>query len=472
METEFKRDALYEEVWATPLTRLATKYGLSDNGLRKVCKAMNIPLPRAGHWAKIAAGHQVARPSLPTEADRTTFRSDPPQQKWQFQKPEDKTWLAQQLAFERRAENTIALEAQPQIWHPIAAKLRGLIRQTEKDVARWREMAEARRRPTRRQNPEPDFESWRWNSFLSDGQLLMHAPLRVTPLGQERALLIVNALCIGAEARDFAVGLNKERTRITLDGHGAILTIRLTEQLKLEGLVPKLLVGLVPDAGTQRVPTGILKIFLEGGTSEIKIADDQTSPLETSLNRAFERVWAQVVRYREAQRENEDRRRQWQLAEERRKADAQRAANERQMREALLQMRETLLSEAADWQRSETVRQYVAHVSERNAKISPNGASTESVLGWSKWALAVAEELDPTTKRIAKLRGDSATAEQTENPGLPTALQSVSRQPGHALFAPYQPEQPGRNVCPQQEDMSRGKQCDGDSADTGSLKAE
>jgi hypothetical protein len=45
MSIEFERIALYEEVWTTPLIRLAEKYYLSDNGLRKVCKALNIPVP-------------------------------------------------------------------------------------------------------------------------------------------------------------------------------------------------------------------------------------------------------------------------------------------------------------------------------------------------------------------------------------------------------------------------------------------
>jgi hypothetical protein len=73
MEIEFERLALYEEVWSTPLTKLGEKYGMSDNGIRKVCKAMNIPLPKVGHWARVEAGQDVARTELPTEADLTTF---------------------------------------------------------------------------------------------------------------------------------------------------------------------------------------------------------------------------------------------------------------------------------------------------------------------------------------------------------------------------------------------------------------
>ena len=44
-----KREELYEEVWSTPLTQLCAKYGLSDNGLRKVCKRLNVPIPWRGY---------------------------------------------------------------------------------------------------------------------------------------------------------------------------------------------------------------------------------------------------------------------------------------------------------------------------------------------------------------------------------------------------------------------------------------
>ena len=43
-----KREELYEEVWSTPFTRLCAKYGLSDNGLRKVRKRLNVPVPEGG----------------------------------------------------------------------------------------------------------------------------------------------------------------------------------------------------------------------------------------------------------------------------------------------------------------------------------------------------------------------------------------------------------------------------------------
>jgi len=68
------RKELYDLVWSEPMTTLCKRFGLSDNGLRKHCKAMNIPMPQIGYWSKINAGHKPAKPVLPTE-DKNTKRS-------------------------------------------------------------------------------------------------------------------------------------------------------------------------------------------------------------------------------------------------------------------------------------------------------------------------------------------------------------------------------------------------------------
>lgn len=44
---------LHKMVWTEPLSTLAKKYALSDNGFRKLCKKNNIPLPKNGYWQKL-----------------------------------------------------------------------------------------------------------------------------------------------------------------------------------------------------------------------------------------------------------------------------------------------------------------------------------------------------------------------------------------------------------------------------------
>jgi hypothetical protein len=59
------RSKLYELVWSKPVTELAKDFGISDVALAKRCRAINIPLPPRGYWARIAAGQKPKRPALP-----------------------------------------------------------------------------------------------------------------------------------------------------------------------------------------------------------------------------------------------------------------------------------------------------------------------------------------------------------------------------------------------------------------------
>lgn len=61
-----ERKKLFDEVWKEPVIKVAKEYGLSDNGLRKRCNKLKIPLPPMGYWAKLQAGKKVAnKPELP-----------------------------------------------------------------------------------------------------------------------------------------------------------------------------------------------------------------------------------------------------------------------------------------------------------------------------------------------------------------------------------------------------------------------
>ncbi len=59
------RDALYKEVWDTPMRQLAKRYDLSDVGLAKICRKMDIPTPPRGYWAKRTNGQHVKKMNLP-----------------------------------------------------------------------------------------------------------------------------------------------------------------------------------------------------------------------------------------------------------------------------------------------------------------------------------------------------------------------------------------------------------------------
>ena len=82
--TTLTRQELYEAVWETPMSRLATQYGISGNGLAKICDRLNVPYPPRGYWAKKAAGKRVVKLRLPVAngqtATKATINPTPPAQ--------------------------------------------------------------------------------------------------------------------------------------------------------------------------------------------------------------------------------------------------------------------------------------------------------------------------------------------------------------------------------------------------------
>ena len=173
MEITFQRNSLYEEVWAVPLVQLAKKYGLSDNGIRKVCKAMAIPLPTARHWAKVAAGKTIPKVPLPAEAKRTTFTSRIAAPEDSFRLPEDDEWLDARVAFEKQAENQIQFNLKPRRWHPVIAPLRETLQAEAKELPRFKREAEMEEKNAAARR-SLNLNGWKWRSFLHSGQLLCH----------------------------------------------------------------------------------------------------------------------------------------------------------------------------------------------------------------------------------------------------------------------------------------------------------
>ena len=42
------REDLYRLVWETPMSRLGAHYGISGNGLKKICDRLQVPYPPRG----------------------------------------------------------------------------------------------------------------------------------------------------------------------------------------------------------------------------------------------------------------------------------------------------------------------------------------------------------------------------------------------------------------------------------------
>jgi len=88
-EIILKREELYHQVWSNPLIKLAKSYNLSDNGLRKICVKMDIPLPPAGYWMKLQFDKKVEKTPLPApkSVTRLEYIIDPTIEKNRIVKP-------------------------------------------------------------------------------------------------------------------------------------------------------------------------------------------------------------------------------------------------------------------------------------------------------------------------------------------------------------------------------------------------
>jgi hypothetical protein len=76
------RETLYEQVWKTPISRLAADYGISDVALAKICKKLDVPIPGRGYWARVTNGQKVKQPKLPkaragTRTEYTIAKHEP-----------------------------------------------------------------------------------------------------------------------------------------------------------------------------------------------------------------------------------------------------------------------------------------------------------------------------------------------------------------------------------------------------------
>ncbi|MCC6913573.1 MAG: hypothetical protein IT566_07710 [Rhodospirillaceae bacterium] len=62
---EFTREQLYELVWSEAMVKIASRFGLSDFGLKKICRRHGIPVPGRGYWRKLETGKRVKKTPLP-----------------------------------------------------------------------------------------------------------------------------------------------------------------------------------------------------------------------------------------------------------------------------------------------------------------------------------------------------------------------------------------------------------------------
>lgn len=402
MELKFERDVLYREVWSTPISTLAKKYGISDNGLRKVCVALEVPLPIRGHWAKIAAGHKIPTPTLPATSGRTHFVCRGANTDGSAAYPWKDEKLQSQFLLEADPQNAIFVPAELEKPHRLVVAAAKAVRAERDKLIRSRERANRPRKPN-----EPwrfDMSPANWHEYERHGHIELSEdvlPLRVSLEATDRALRIWDAILKACESRGLHVSVEPRLMKVSDGIHH--VGLRISE--KVDRITRPASWGGRETVKSQ--PTGRLRIFVVG-SYETKIEDLPEHLLELQLNEVLQRIyrglatrraWDKAFEKKQREKAEAAKAREQALAAEAKATRLREEELRRQQAEqaAAAERERLLIAEAASWRDAETIRAYATHL---KATAAVESAPTPALTAWLAWADTVADKLDPTSKRL------------------------------------------------------------------------
>lgn len=332
--TILTRKELYDLVWSASMVALSKKYAISDNGLRKICQRMNIPLPTNGHWMKLQFGKKVKVLALPENysGDTTITLS---------LRTEDDTANSERslLLNEIKNDTRLVLTVPYQLRYPDP-----LIVTAKESLTK---------------NDSHFHEGMVFSSF--DG-----LDIRVTPKNVKRALLFMDTLIKAIKARGGNISLRNRFTYAEVKGQSFRIVLReKTKRVMHPG-----------KNYADYEPTNILYFKYDGYTS--REWKDGTQPLENYIPAIIARLETASDELTFIQEKN-----QRHFAELRRKEQLIIDAAARKEKEHA-DFKE-LLTSVDRWEKAGLIRRYIDEVEVRG------GATAE----WLNWARKKADWYDP-----------------------------------------------------------------------------
>lgn len=360
-----QRQALYDQVWAQPMTKVAKEYGISNVALAKICKKLNVPCPWRGYWRRKETGKSVKPLPLPPNSDPT-----------------------KQVATIHR---TIRPDAVVQMSEDAVLRIN-----TEEAAEQKIEV------PDRLTSPhhllKVHLEEWRSAKVDDYGAIwagdIRQLNIRVSPKSLARAVRIMDTIFKALEARGHQVGIQ--------DGYKKTLGVRVNGQPIEFGLEEKFQrIDRPVDKSRRPDPWGYRRYeYVSTGTLILKItewgadglqktwSDRKMAKLETCLNDFIMGLLkvAEAVKARRLKQEQEEQLRR--EAERRRQEEAQKRQEELVRQQALEQ-------EATNWAKAQQLRAYLAAVKDRLHAKHGEIQSGSQAGQWFTWAHQHADRLDP-----------------------------------------------------------------------------
>ena len=337
-EIIFKREELYKQVWIAPVVHLAKEYGLSDVGLRKICKKMNIPLPNSGYWVRKQMGKAVDVPPLPALGEYLeSYRFF---KKEKQKKPEIplSTEVVKLIELEKHSDKKITVSEPTKRLHPLVSKA---LRTLKADKYLDRGLA-----------------STNWKEL----------EIRVSPNSFERATKVMDTLVRALISRRLKI-ITKDRggERPTVFVLGENIRFRLTEKVNRRKRTETELERLRKKADYdwqvkeyEHTPTGRLVLTIADDTYRAfyrQYRDSKTKEVEDQLNEFIACLYefSDVLKHRQIEKENYEKK----MAEQEKKNQEESLKRWEEEREI-----EKILKWVESWEKSKSIRAFTDYYKE------------------------------------------------------------------------------------------------------------
>ena len=364
---KIKRSELHRMVWEEALSKLAPTLGLSDVGLRKLCKRHNIPLPPQGHWAKAPERRSPHRTPLPKPNDDWDLEFIIPPQAT----PEGQSEL------EEKFGPLIAAEALPES-RIVVADIADPPHQMTKAVSKKLDKA------------RPD----------QFGAVLCEIPtafrVRAPRESIDRALRIIDALARAFDARGLAIEKGPDNGTAGVRVAGQLLRLNLEETSSRQA--HRATEAEKVEIRRRGYSSGPIYDFRPSGNMTLKIenmwqAGVQASWRDTPARRIEDRLNEVVAGLYRAVHAIDVRERE--EAARKRKVDAENArrAALRAERDSEQKFFTQLDTNVTAWQRAETLRAFIAAVAAQAR--GDDGVLSDEKAAWVARALRLADRVDP-----------------------------------------------------------------------------
>jgi len=405
----YTRSEFYDLAWSKPVSQLAKELGMSDVGLAKKYRALSFPLPARGYWAKLQAGKQPTRPPLPERPLGETETIHPAYLTggWR-QQEEDRLILEQPIppppefpetlaAVKERLSKDVSRLKLKATLSPVHHALQALLSADEKRVEEWRREA---------------FRSWMEPYFVSKYE--------------KRRLRIINAIFTAVSKLSAKPSLRGKNPGIFYVQVGSVPVEFVIDAPSRARDVDWRERGWRPTSPTGRSDSEAMVLEIHaGGLATPELTFKWKDSPEKKIEEALDEIVLNLLLAGEAYvRASDDLKyKQYFIRteellkriEERKEAEIK-AERERLLAERLSAI-EALRSQLTDFTFAQDVRRYVSSVRER-LDGDADSASHAAFQEWSRWALAIADQVDPV-QRLAFL-------ERPESPKTSAPQKAVS----------------------------------------------